>query len=274
MSERRLLLAAGLPLYVAVVLALSTWALHVIWDPIEGLLAGGLVVLFLADFELSGWYWWTYCGLPALLLVASQVIFLAPAMSPAGARPPRGRRAAAVVPAGFVGGVLTTALVFSLLQLQRDLLGWFTLEAVWPLWRLHGLLAVSWVVRSFLFHRAVRGRSAGPALERMMTLLRREALLVSLVVLPIDVAVHQDRMWYLFSFSYHALWLWAWVLLWLPAPSLCLGWRRRQEATAVGSCERCGYDKGPAPGARCPECGHQWLAADAARPGPRGATVP
>ena len=60
--------------------------------------------------------------------------------------------------------------------------------------------------------------------------------------------------------TYYALLISLFSLMWLAGPgALILLMRRRHRRWEEGFCLNCGYEKGPTPGAVCPECGFAWL---------------
>jgi hypothetical protein len=59
--------------------------------------------------------------------------------------------------------------------------------------------------------------------------------------------------------SFHALLLATFAVLWLAGPGALIALtRRRRRRWADMYCLNCGYEKGPSPGDRCPECGYEW----------------
>ncbi len=226
--KRWLIRAIWLTAYLVVVAALLTAAVYVIPDPVGGWLTA-LKAIFLLDWGATIASWWVYCGVPALLLAGSQALFFAPAFRPPGERGRGPLLVGSIAAAGFVGAVLTTAVVYALLELQRELVGWLTLEVTRPFGRLEIVLGVSWALWSLIFYASGDERTTGESLKRSLSLLWRAALITWVIVVPSDVVAREERFGGMFaSCSLHALWLSSWAFMWLPGTTIFLMWLRRR----------------------------------------------
>lgn len=277
MGRRAIALLLGVPLY-AVLLAVTGW-----------LLAGSL----LAE-DASAWRsevlgamatpgWWRVAPLLALVLVATQAVFLIPVATHRLPRARRGKPLAlsalilAVVAAGLTVGFLA-ALAELFLPLwgetvpgapgspattAGDLLNepWF----VRGFWIVLGLSWAGWSLLLVPFVR--RGVSPEDRLGRAVGWLWAGTFVETLVVLPIDVMVRRRTDCYCATGSFIALLFALVAALWLTGPGVILALTSKRRRLWQGEhCPECGYRRGPSPGPRCPECGHAWTARHAGPP--------
>lgn len=118
------------------------------------------------------------------------------------------------------------------------------------------LLIISWCIWiPLLLHRS-KGREAD-ALERYTALAMRGTWVELALATPVYALIRsRDSCWCAIS-SYWAMLAGFCALAALGGPFLVLS-RRRRRWLAGSTCVNCGYEKGPAPGTICPECGHDW----------------
>ncbi len=260
MRLRTLILALGLPVYTFGLMVVGTVGLILLaindLDEIDSIPES--VLRAFGESE-----WWMYAGTSALVLVALQAVFLIPMFQD---RPPRERRGksltASLVLAGILAGLLTLGLGAGAMELIRLLSGRRagSEDALWllPL----GAVAAGWIFWTLLLLTYVRGIWADRTLGRIVGVLIAGTVLETLIVLPIDVMVRRRTDCYCATGTFIALLVCGVGALWLAGPGVVIaimsGKHRRWRES---HCERCGYAKGPSPGARCAECGHAWRGA-------------
>lgn len=209
--------------------------------------------------------------LPALLVVATQLIFLLPVCSKRPGVAGQGRSLKRrVCAAGLVGGFLFTGLILSFLELFRvwEPVGeWITNESEILDGDMTALLAVFWasIFAGWLLWLPILfifARRAGPRRfhERLVVVLLAGTVLETLVIVPIDLMVRRRTDFYCGTGTFFALCLSIWAWLWLTGPGIVLALTaKRRSLLAETHCLNCGYAKGPSPGPGCPECGYAWL---------------
>jgi hypothetical protein len=119
--------------------------------------------------------------------------------------------------------------------------------------------AISWLFWTVLLVRFVRRRQGQGVFGRIVGLLLGGTILEVVVVLPLDILVRRRTDCYCATGSFWTLCLSAWALLWLTGPGIVLALTsKRRRLWWDAHCMQCGYEKGPSPGERCPECGFEW----------------
>lgn len=272
---RLFLLLLALPLY--------TWGLMFLAMAAYGLLSALASDIDLADLNLSDltspavWredVFGSRDGLltvvaPAVLVTLTQVIFVLPMVRPAAmgrgrAKPPL----RTMIACGLVGGLLVTGTFLALLELLElpDTSGSAVERADPALVDQVGLFGMLWVCvvigwalwTPLLIIFARRGNPRRLH-ERLIVLLLGGTILETLVVIPIDIMVRRRTDCYCFTGTFFALCISVWAWLWLAGPGIILALTsKRRRLWAQTHCWRCGYRKGPSPGANCPECGGAW----------------
>lgn len=271
------LLLLGL-VYLSVILALTTFLVWFIFDPLESSLYALELIASPRDWNLMSEAWWYYCAWPSIILVVTQLLFLWPIHGGrVRARPDGKPLTMMVASAGFVGAVLTIGLFLGIggaIQLvwsvstgsdpsdfdpgASEAVGWLVLLVA---------LVCSWIVWTIALRRFAARHTSSRAADRIAGLLLKGTLAEIIVLLPIDIMMRRRTDCYCSTGSFFAMCLSAWALLWLCGPGayLAVTSKRRRE-WALHHCDRCGYDKGPSPGDKCPECGHAWNEGAGAKP--------
>lgn len=253
--RRMLLLGVGLPLYAATLAFVATIAVALLSNPGEILQIIGELFdepLLLDDL------WWAWCGAPALVITATQIVFVVPLVRPKLATKARGRsmRAAVIMAAG-VAAVLTAGLFCGLLELldlwhdRFDQAPW-----AWPV--LLAVIVTGWVIWSVALLMLTRNSRHPGVLEKLVIWLLAGTVVEILAVIPVDVLVRRRTDCYCATGTFHSLLIAVLAALWLAGPGAVILWSRRRRRRAARECLHCGYTKGPSPGPTCPECGHVW----------------
>lgn len=268
MYRRWVALAGGLIIYTFVMMLIASVALFAIatedWSDYDWSgLPGDLVALF-ADPE-----WWQWIGIPALVLVALQVVFLLPIISRS---PPRDQRARSLTVSLCLGGAIAGVLSFMLgmivitaIALLAEMMfesTTFDVDDLRWLWTVPVLMLVGgWCFWTLILLTYVRGIWADRVLGRLVGLLLSATLVELIVTIPLDIMVRRRTDCYCATPSFFTLCLAVLATLWLVGPGIVIALTsRRHRAWRVTHCGRCGYPKGPTPGAKCPECGYAWEA--------------
>lgn len=272
MRRRRwLLLLIVLPLYVLVLTYVSMALATIIVDPLNGwreCLREFSRVVFRGDFAeaidpFSETFIWPYFAGPAILVTVTQCLFLLPVVSP----PRKGKTGHSLclsfIVAGLVGSGLATGLFLSLVQLVRMIVGNhddFIADSLWSWCSWLGApLAVSWIIWSFAIASFARRQRSPSVLRRLIGVLLGATLIEVLVVLPLDIMVRRRTNCYCGTATGHTMGLAAWAGLWLAGPGVVLAiMSKRRRLWWETHCQSCGYEKGPSPSERCPECGFNW----------------
>jgi hypothetical protein len=260
MRRRHVILLAGVPVYLLVHMIVGTVLLALIATTDEDftlLDAPALIAEMIGEPS-----WWAYAGVPAIVLVALQAVFIAPVVA---RRPPREHRGhsltVSLVAAGVIAGLLSMGLgaaAIDLIMLLRP--PEIDFDAKGALWIVPVLmLAGGWGFWTLLLLFFVRGIWADRVLGRVIGLLLAGTFLEMLVVLPIDAMVRRRTQCYCGAGTFVSLSVAATATLWMVGPGIVVAlmthrhrrWRERY-------CSGCGYDKGPSPGPQCPECGTKW----------------
>jgi hypothetical protein len=265
-----MIILIGLPLYVAA----QCWLLTLVILMLGSGEVGDVTVLMLRPSEWEfGAEWLIICGIPVAVLVASQAAFLIPVLR---RRPPSNGRAKSLrlsmVAAGLVGAALTCGLGLGLIGLAQLLVRHFNsspsgdpvdaiqLDTPLPLIvGFFGVLIVSWVFWSLLLLSFSRRRQGRGVLERTIGLLLGGTILEVILTLPVDIMIRRKTDCYCASGTFGALCLSAWALLWLAGPGIVIAVLSKRRRLWIDThCANCGYEKGPSPAAKCPECGNAW----------------
>lgn len=208
-------------------------------------------------------FWWYFAG-PSLYIVLTQVMFLLPAV-----RPPRAGNADralrnSLVAAGLVGAGLATGLFLAAIALlaiiagEGDELGIEDNYSSFVGWVLLPL-GLSWLVWTVMIAMFARPRLKPNLFTRILAILFGATLIEVLIVLPLDIMVRRRTNCYCSTGTAHTLGLAAWAGIWLAGPGIVLALTsKRRRWWYENHCAKCGYEKGPSPGERCPECGHAW----------------
>lgn len=270
MGRRWLILLAVLPVYAFVLSWLALAGATILMEPIEGWRVCFEAIID-PDFGdalemLSDGVYWYYFGAPAILVAITQVLFLAPVI-----RAPlkRGDRAKSLwlsfAMAGLVGAGLATGLFLAVVALIQLMLGYVG--------RVPGIddgppsyfvwialpLGASWVVWTLLIGAFARRQHHPMILRRLLGWLFAGTIIEVLIVLPIDIMVRRKTNCYCETGTAHALGMSCWACLWLAGPGAALAvLSKRRRFWWDTHCANCGYEKGPSPGEKCPECGHTW----------------
>lgn len=278
MRRRWWFLMLFLPLYTGVMMWVASLIFQMLGRPIDewdNMMEDMVQPREWLDALTEEW-WWLLIGIPALILTVSQTLFLLPICSRGLRRTEHGTSLrVSVAMAGVVAAALTLGFGFAawnLLHLLQFQLGSapvldFELELRdhhW--WVVMGIVAVSWVIWSVIllaFASAKPDRWVG---TRLLGLLLGGTILEVIIVLPLDIMVRRKTDCYCSTGTFYALCLSAWALLWLAGPGAIIAvLSKRRRLWWDTHCANCGYEKGPSPGARCPECGFEW-GSDKVRP--------
>ena len=252
-----------MPLYVVALMMAGSFAVAFVFDPLfpldVGLIDLARVVFDLDDvvrelFESGPW--WVWCGVPAIVVALTQLLFVMPLARSELRLSTRGRSIvlSLVVGAG-VAAMLTVGMTLALLELC-DLLG-------------RGLdggglaialtvLVVSWGVWTAVFLLFTRNSREPACLERLVGVLLSGTIIETIAIVPVDVMVRRRTDCYCGTGTFYALLISAWATMWLAGPGALVLYLRRRRRRARTHCVRCGYPKGPSPADRCPECGNSW----------------
>ncbi len=186
------------------------------------------------EVGLMGWLSWSV--IPVLIIVATQIVFVAPIVSfkpdvRSGGRPMMlSLIAIAVVAAALVVGLLCAVLALldiwgDTLNLDRALWGW----PVIPL-----IFVASWALWSWLFLLFTRKKREQGLLGRLVGLLLGGTVIEVLAVLPIDLMVRRRTDCYCSTGTFNALLFSTLAAIWLAGPGvLILYLRRRRQVPKI-----------------------------------------
>ena len=261
MRRRWALLVIGIPIYTVALMVLMTIAVEALEQTEWADLAPHQFVLHIVEIIGDG-DWWVTAGVPAASIVGSQIVFLVPVFSK---RPPRDERSRPLLLSLVIGAAIAAMLTFALLLGVGEFIE-TVLEASLDLDdALATTLLVATVLGSWVFWSAIllifsRSIWADRALGRLVGLLLGGTLLEVLVVLPLDIMVRRRTDCYCFAGTFFALCLAVIATLWLAGPGVVIAlMSKKHRLWRETHCERCGYAKGPSPGAKCPECSYAWV---------------
>ncbi|MDY7107482.1 MAG: hypothetical protein SYC29_02490 [Planctomycetota bacterium] len=267
-SRRWLVFLIGLPIYTAMLWAIVFSAFVLLNMPGDFLSTWQSVISESSLFfnEPAGWLW---CTGPALLIAVSQALMVGPLVTYRPVRSPRAR--------SLVVSLLICALVASMLVLAL-LFGMLELADVWSeplnmdhwawggdlaLWLTLPVLLAGWAFWSLVFFRFTRRERTYGTIGRLIGILLAGTIVETILLVPVAVLGRRPPDCYCATGTFHALLLSTFAVLWLAGPgALIVFTRRRRRRWADTHCLNCGYEKGPSPGEKCPECGFDWREAD------------
>lgn len=271
MRRRWLILIAILPAYAALLAWVMTFCVLLLGVD-EGKRSDVFWFMFSpSDWELDNEAILLAIGLPVIVLVITQVAFLLPVMRirfPAGGKA-RSLRVS-LVSAGFVAAMLTAGLAAGLYAFSQVLVSTASGRTDDPLdvqvlddtviaLGLGITLIASWIVWSLVLMAFARRRIGSGVLARAIGSILGGTIIEVGLVLPIDIMIRRRTNCYCGSGTFLALCISGWALLWLSGPGIVLAIAsRRRHAWWDLHCESCGYQKGPKPSEKCPECGELW----------------
>jgi len=263
-SRRWLIFLIGLPLYAAVLWAIMVSAIVLLNEPDDFLSTWQYVVTQPEGFftEPAGWLW---CTGPALVIAITQALMLGPLVTFKPVRGPGARSlVVSILVCALVASMLVLGLLFTILELfdvwseplEMDDLPW---GGDMSLWLTLPVLLVSWGFWSVLFFRFTRRRRTEGTISRLIGILLAGTIVETILIVPVDIMVRRRTDCYCATGTFHALLLSTFAVVWLAGPgALIVFTRRRRRLWAETHCLNCGYEKGPSPGERCPECGCDW----------------
>jgi hypothetical protein len=266
-SRRWLIFLIGLPIYTVVLWAVAVSAIVLLNAPGDFVSTWRDILADPEDIftEPLAWIW---CNGPVLLIVITQALMVGPLIT---LKPVRGPKAHSLVVSILVCALVTSMLVLALLFAVLELFDVWDEplnmdEGPWggeaALWLSLPVLFLSWVFWSLVFFRFTRrGRSYG-IMGRLIGILLAGTIIETILIVPIDIMVRRRTDCYCATGTFHALLLSTFAVLWLAGPgALIVFTRRRRRRWADMYCMNCGYEKGPSPGEKCPECGYAWKVA-------------
>jgi hypothetical protein len=277
MLRRPWVMVIGLVVYAIFMAYLATFAAYFVFDPLRG--TEEAIEVLLTPYQ---WFhpepmWWAFCGGPALLIVVTQALFLWPLRggeirTQADGKP----MMITLVTAGLVGAVLTLALLFGIggaaqliwaINTRQDPAEIPVEDEATPfiLLVIGVVLLGSWIVWTILLRRFASRYDPPTRFGRIVGLLFAGTVVETLVVLPVDIMIRRRTDCYCGTGGFYSMCLSTWALLWLCGPGafLVLTGKKRRRAWARTHCMKCGYERGPLPAPRCPECGNDWSTASA-----------
>ena len=256
--RRWIILGVGLPVYAFVLMMLATGIMRAIlvqdWasDDWSEFLPELLDLLRVGE-------WWVNAGILTIVAVGTQAVFVIPVIWKRPPKAPRSRSLEiSLIIAAAVAGGLTLGLMFAfatfaevVLEISSD----WNLGASTPEALVTAIFVGSWVFWSVVLLVFCRGIWADRTLGRVVGLLIGGTLLEVLVVLPLDIMVRRRTDCYCFAGTFFALCIATVATLWLAGPGIVIALTsRKHRHWRELHCFRCGYAKGPSPGAVCPEC--------------------
>lgn len=206
--------------------------------------------------------WWALVGPFWCVAIVLQVVFLLPVVS---RRPPLGARGQSLVFSLLIGGLVAGVLSFGLIcaVISACLLLADTIDH-WPDWVVFvapGAFVLSWIGWSALLLIYVRGIWADRILGRLVGVMIGGSILEILITVPIDIMVRRRTDCYCAEGTFFAFVASATALMWLAGPGVVIAiMSKRHRLWRETRCHNCGYEKGPSPASRCPECGSAWTA--------------
>jgi hypothetical protein len=218
---------------------------------------------------------WTGVFLPAMVAALAQLMFLLPVVKPSMVRSEHGRTLwLSVIGAGFVAALLFVALLMAigegvhwLVFGETDLGDWVADTAIHDMaplewWVFWPYVLIGWMIWTPLLWVFTRRAPRNRLPDRLAGWLLAGTIAEVIVVLPLDLMVRRKSDCYCATGTFWALVTSGLALLWLAGPGIVLAvTSKRRRAWFEMHCEKCGYAKGPSPGQRCPECGHEWRGA-------------
>ena len=259
--RRWVILVLGIPVYTFLLMVLATGIMGAIAVEDWASEDWSEVLRELLDLLRDG-EWWADAGILTIVAVGAQAVFVIPVV---GKRPPKAPRSRSLkislILAAAVASSLTFGLIFAfatfaevVLEMNLDFVG-STAEVLATV-----LFVGSWVFWSAILLVFCQGIWADRTLGRVVGLLIGGTLLEVLVVLPLDIMVRRRTDCYCFAGTFFALCIATVATLWLAGPGIVIALASKKHRRWRDlHCFRCGYAKGPSPGAVCPECGYAWL---------------
>ena len=224
------------------------------------------------DRELAPWVF-----IPCAVLTITQVLFLLPVVaSPRAGSNHKRSLMVSVVAAGFCGSMLAAGLMFALVEVYGFVAGvrdpmenviepndelFFAVGGWWA------PVIVSWLLWTPLLICFTRKQMQTRLLSKLLTILFAGTVIEVLVVLPLDIMVRRKTQCYCGTGTAASLSFSVAALLWLAGPGIALAiFSKRRRLWLETHCASCGYEKGPSPGEKCPECGNGWQEGLRAKP--------
>ncbi len=263
--------------YCAFLMAGATIFLSTLMEGWEGFRKGVGTVFLPGEWVYNEGWWWILCGGPAIVMVATQWLFLVPV---GFARPKDGTRSRSltlsIAMIAIVVAALTAGLIYAVGEAIILARGGNDVLEVWgpqesgPVWRQtlgwfimpYFLVPITWllwlpVLMIFARRAFARGRWG-----RVVGLLLGGTILEVLIVIPLDVMVRRRTDCYCGTGSFLSIALSTFAFVWLVGPGIIIPLTStRRRLWAESHCLNCGYAKGPKAGrgSECPECGQSWL---------------
>lgn len=216
---------------------------------------------------LSNPSWMTSTAIFAAIFAASQALFLLPIIR---FRPPLGSRRKSLtfslLMAVFVGGFICLALLGGILDLACLILSppetsnyKELLDRTW-IWPVVAVAIVgSWILWGFLMFVHSRQLWADKALGRWIGILLSGTAIELGIIIPIDIMVRRRTDCYCTTGTFWSLCISALAIFWLSGPGIFIAMTgKRRRMFRERHCDLCGFEKGPTPGEKCPECGYAW----------------
>ncbi len=259
--RRWVILVLGIPVYTFLLMVLATGIMGALAVQDWASEDWSEILRELFDLLRDG-EWWAYVGGLTIVGVGVQALFVIPVI---GKRPPKAPRSrslkisliiAAAVASGLTFGLIFAFATFAevVLEMNLDFDG-STAEML-----VTAIFVGSWAFWSAVLLFYCRGIWADRTLGRVVGLLIGGTVLEALVVLPLDIMVRRRTDCYCFAGTLFALCIATVATLWLAGPGIVIALTsKKHRRWREFHCFRCGYAKGPSPGAVCPECGYAWL---------------
>ena len=252
-----------LPFYTALLWAVAFTAMLLLLGnpPSEVLSAWQSLDYFYFEFRLG---MILFTG-PVMLIAIGQALMIDPLIVIQPDSRARGRSlVTSLLVCAFIASMLVLAHLFALLESvdvwDRPL---HMTDSPWggelAPWMSLPVLLVGWIAWSLIFLFITRHGCTFGTIGRIIVILLAVTVTGALLIVPIDVMVRQRANSYILSGTFQALYLMILAVLWLSVPGLWIVFTRgRRRRWAETHCLNCGYEKGPSPGEKCPECGYDW----------------
>lgn len=265
---RWLVVAALFPLYAALLGVVGLHLFYVIVEPMRALRdpLGALRDMFRGDTELAVSF-----GVIGAAVAFLQGLMLLPLLSKRVPTPgvrPKSLYATFVV-AGVLAAFISSGIFVGLADLVAVIAFDSTIEDLD-----HGeahlagvaIVLLGWIPWTLLIAAYTRNLWADRVVGRAVKVLFAATGVEFILLIPIDVMVRRRTDCYCATGTFWGLVAAAVSVMVLAGPGLLLTTMgRRHRAWRRTHCARCAYPQGPAPGPRCPECGHDWAASSAAK---------
>jgi hypothetical protein len=278
MRRRWIILALLLPIYIAIIAEIGFVLCFTVLGSDDGDgVFGGVGELFVDHAEKLSWPFTRPAGrasvlAPAAVLAVTQLVFLLPVLRPRILQRQQGKPLLwSVIAAGFVGAMLTTGLFFTIVEASSFVTGdrdpvddlfeslFSSQQQIFQTWLVWPFVLASWLLWLPLLIVFTRRTSNPRWITRIVTWLLAGTILELLIVVPLDIMVRRRTSCYCGTGTAFALCLSVCSLLWLSGPGIVLALTsKRRRWWLETHCVSCGYEKGPNPAKRCPECGYEW----------------